>query len=173
MLRERNIEYYEDEVKLIGDSGGAAICATICMSDKNISELAVTKMTLIYPSLDYTMTSESLKKFASGYLLETDKIRWYFDQYFQNNENRQLVSPLFNPIPANMPSTQIILADHDPLYDEGLEYAKKLADCGVLSEHIDIYGVVHAYLMLEDLCREECDQTYREISRFMNGDKKQ
>jgi len=173
VLHERNIKFVEDEVKLIADSGGAAICASICMSDANISELKIKKMTLVYPSLDYTMTSKSLKKFGVGYLLETSKINWYFDQYFQNYEDRKQLSPLHNLIPANMPPTQIILADHDPLYDEGREYAKKLSDCGVASECISISGVVHAYLMLEDLCREECDQTYREISRFLNGDKKQ
>ncbi|MEI6285118.1 MAG: alpha/beta hydrolase [Bacillota bacterium] len=173
VLTERNIAFSEGGIKLIGDSGGAAICASICMSEMNISELLITRMSLVYPSLDYTLTSDSLKKYGNGFLLETDKIKWYFDKYFQKNENRQQVSPLYNAIPENMPPTQIILADHDPLYDEGWEYAKKLNDCGVASECISIKGVVHAYLMLENLCREECDQTYQEISRFLNGDEKQ
>src|SRR3546814_4720413 len=81
---------------------------------------------LIYPSLDYTLSQPSIISNGRGYLLEADRIRWYFDHYFQNGENRQKASPLFMPASALLPDTLIITAGLCPLRDEGVLYAGKI-----------------------------------------------
>ena len=50
---------------------------------------------------------------------------------------------------------------------EGMAYYQNVINVGVNAELLKIDGVVHAYLMLENLCKEECDVTYQEINKFL------
>lgn len=69
---------------------------------------------MIYPSLDYTMTGLSIKENAEGYLLQKEKILWYFDNNFQGGENRKTASPPHG-IHRKDPETLVITAELPPL----------------------------------------------------------
>ena len=66
-----------------------------------------------------------------------------------------------------MPKTLILVASHDPLRDEGVAYHEKLLLNSTDSELYRAAGVLHAYLMLENLCKEECEKSYTKISEFL------
>ena len=67
-----------------------------------------------------------------------------------------------------MPATMVITAAYDPLHDEGVAYYNNVVNIGVNAELMQVDGVIHAYLMLENLCTEECNKTYQEINKFLN-----
>lgn len=167
VFHQRKILHIGENITLIGDSGGAAICTSIVMDKSFVEKYKIEKQVLIYPSTDYTLTSPTIEEFASGYLLEKSKIAWYFDNYFQNNENRRDKSPLYGEFYEDMPSTLIIVASHDPLRHDGEAYYQKLLDSRNHTEITTINGVIHAYLMLENLCKEECEATYERIAKFL------
>lgn len=167
ILDERKIIYSSREISLIGDSGGGAFCASIAMDKEFVAIEQIKSQVLIYPSTDYTLTSASVEKYGAGYLLDKDKVAWYFDCYFQNNEDRKKLSPLYGEFYANMPETLVIVASHDPLLAEGVSYYQSVINVGANAELVTIDGVVHAYLMLENLCKEECEFTYQEIAKFI------
>ncbi|TXI93095.1 MAG: alpha/beta hydrolase [Neisseriales bacterium] len=167
ILDERKIKYLNKDLSIIGDSGGGAFCASIVMDKEFVAMHSIKKQVLIYPSLDYTCSLPSTDTFGEGYLLEKSKMQYYFRSYFQNGEGARQVSPLHGEFYANMPKTMVIVAEFDPLVDEGILYQKYAAQVGVDSELLKVSGVVHAYLMLENLCPDECNNTYQEISKFL------
>jgi acetyl esterase len=152
---------------IMGDSAGGAICTTLAMLSQQDKRLRIDKQILIYPSVDYTCQQPSFTENGTGFLLEQDKIHWYFKQYFQNDENLKLASPLHGEISSTLPETLIITAGCDPLRDEGLAYAKALKSVGVSVRHHQFNGLTHAYMLLDALIEDECQQTYQLIADFI------
>jgi len=158
---------FEPRLALVGDSGGAALCATISHLAQFDAALEIERQVLIYPSLDYTLSQPSVTENGSGYMLERERILWMFDAYLQNAENRRDLSPLFMELTPSYPDTLIVTADFDPLRDEGIAYHRRLIEQGIQSTHLPMPGMIHAFLNLEDLVPEACDLAYRTIGRFI------
>lgn len=158
---------YSEKLMIAGDSAGGAICTTLASQYINSSELKIDKQILIYPSVDYTMSSSSVAENGEGFLLETSKVNWYFDNYFRHHEPRKKVSPLFMTMDTNMPETLIFTAGCDPLRDEGVAYGKALSNLGVKVEQHSFDGMIHAYMLLDSLVSEECEKTYQLIGEFI------
>jgi len=167
---------HSDELFIAGDSAGGALCTSLVMNNQQNESVEIAKQILIYPSVDYTMSSDSIEENGQGFLLEKDKIHWYFEQYFQlsdsiSTETAQAkiakASPLFATFSSKMPSTFIITAGCDPLRDEGLNYANLLSEAGVMVKHYSFSGMTHAYMLLDELVSAECAETYKLISDFV------
>lgn len=160
---------YTEQLIIAGDSAGGAICTTLASNNIGNPNVNIDKQILIYPSVDYTMSSNSIDENGNGFLLEQEKIVWYFKQYFQHNEPYQLVSPLFMPMAASMPETIIFTAGCDPLRDEGIAYGQALSQLGVKVEQHSFDGMIHAYMLLDSLVTKECEQTYQLIGKFIGN----
>lgn len=160
---------YLPEITIIGDSAGGAICTSLSMKSLTDKRINIDQQILIYPSVDYTLTSPSLDSNGTGFLLETTRIKWYFDQYFQSTDADIIkqASPLFGAMSAQLPKTLIFTAGCDPLRDEGIAYAKALTAAGVEVEHHSFDGMIHAYMLLHDIVKDECMKTYHYIAKFM------
>ncbi|MDN3653142.1 alpha/beta hydrolase [Thalassotalea ponticola] len=176
-LALRHIDQLRSDIKhngqvfIIGDSAGGAICTTLALKSLTDSSLTIDKQLLIYPSVDYTMSSPSIDENGQGFLLEKGKIQWYFEQYFQSRDSQQTrfdASPLLNTINKALPPTLVITAGCDPLRDEGVQYAKALAGAGVEVTHHSFDDMIHAYMLLHDLVEHECQQTYQAMSDFIS-----
>jgi acetyl esterase/lipase len=166
LLEERRCAF-EARVSLVGDSAGGALCATAAHLLRYEPAIEIESQVLIYPSLDYTLSMPSVQAFCDGYLLERDRIIWYFDQYFQNAEDRSEKSPLFMACSDTLPRTLLLTAEYCPLRDEGAAYAERLQQAGVAVEHEVCAGMIHAFLNLEDLVPEQCAGVYQRIADFL------
>jgi acetyl esterase len=172
---------YNDQLYIAGDSAGGAICTSLVMNNMDNPAINITKQILLYPSVDYTMSCSSIVENGQGFLLEADKIRWYFEQYF-NLENIAMTtdsttsalitkaSPLLGTFNSRMPSTLVITAGCDPLRDEGILYVKKAKQAGANIEHFQFDDLIHAYMLLSKLVPEQYQQTYQIIKKFVNDD---
>lgn len=154
-----------ENVVIAGDSGGGALAAAISSEERCCDCPPLAGQILIYASLDYTKSSESYTKYSKGYLLETDRISWYFDNYFQNGEDRVNASPLFKTS-ENVPPTLIISAEYDPLVGDSMMYGVHLAEKGVSVEYVEYPSMVHAFLFLERLVPEIVSDSYSKIGAF-------
>lgn len=159
---------HEPRLALVGDSGGGALCATVSHLGQFEAGLAIERQVLIYPSLDYTLSEASVNELGEGYLLERDRILWMCDAYLQHAENRRSISPLFMELTADYPPTLVITAEFDPLRDEGMAYAARLQQSGSRSAHLHLPGMVHAFLNLEELVPEPCQEAYAAIGTFLS-----
>ncbi|WP_028774138.1 alpha/beta hydrolase fold domain-containing protein [Shewanella waksmanii] len=165
---------HDGSIAIMGDSAGGAICTTLTMNRLKNPAIRIDKQILIYPSVDYTMSSASISSNGQGFLLEQARVRWYFQQYFRhalaNEEEVKRASPLFGAFDADMPATLVFTAGCDPLRDEGIAYVNAMQDAGASVEHCHLDGMIHAYMLLQDLVSEECQTTYQRIDRFLNAE---
>ncbi|MDP2562281.1 alpha/beta hydrolase [Psychrobium sp. 1_MG-2023] len=162
---------HNDTLYIAGDSAGGAISTTLVMNNIHNEHIKIDKQILIYPSVDYTMSQLSIEENGTGFLLEQDKISWYFEQYFQQSDSTHPIiktaSPLLGAFSPSMPKTLVITAGCDPLRDEGHAYVKALQEVGVPVTHHQFDDMIHAYMLLNSIVEEEYRASLDLISRFV------
>ena len=167
-LDERRL-HYRPRLSIAGDSGGGALCATVAHRAQEDADVNIRCQALIYPSLDYTLSLDSIVRNGTGYLLEKEKIKWYFDNYFQHREDRRAASPLFMRFTRRLPRTLVVTAGFCPLRDEGIMYVEKAGSTGVDVEQLHFDDMIHAFLNMEDLTAAACRATYAKLDTFLNA----
>nr|WP_321458305.1 alpha/beta hydrolase [uncultured Cohaesibacter sp.] len=160
---------FKREVSIAGDSGGGAFCGAVAGLAQYDFSVKIKKQFMIYPSLDYTMSGQSITENAVGYLLQTGKVAWYFDNYFKNGECRKAASPLFWDFTSGLPETFVVTAEFCPLRDEGKAYYDKLVAAGVPAQHLNMDHMIHTFMNMEDLVKEECELVYDKMNSFLNS----
>lgn len=158
---------YTRQLTLIGDSGGGAFSTTLAAYFSREQPGFIHRLVLIYPSLDYTLNWPSVQENGTGKLLDESKIRWYFQQYFRNEEDRKQTSPLYLPLSQDFPPTLVVSGGLDPLRDENFAFVARLQVEGIPVQHVHFPGMTHAYLMLEDKVPQEAKATYLAIGEFV------
>ena len=140
------------EVPLIvaGDSAGGNLSAVMAVRarDRNGPEIAM--QVLIYPVTDANFDRPSYLDPENQLLLTRDSMIWFFDHYIPDPARRTEpdASPLYTEDLSGLPPAVVLTAEHDPLRDEGEEYAQRLEDAGVevnLQRH---KGQMHAFFAL-------------------------
>ena len=159
---------YKRRLSIAGDSGGGALCATVSHMSQHDPGIDIWRQAMIYPSLDYTLNSKSVEENGKGYLLQKENILWYFDNYFQKGEDRKSASPLYMEFTKKLPATLVITAGFCPLRDEGVAYVEKMKSTGLYVEHLHFDNMIHAFMNLENLVKDECETVYRKIGEFLN-----
>ena len=158
---------YKKKLTLAGDSAGGALASTVSARAQFDYALEIENQVLIYPSLDYTMCHASIEENGTDYFLTKARIAWYFDNYFQNADDRYQASPLYGHFSKKLPRTLLITAGLDPLRDEALQYLAKLKESGVPHEHLYFDDLAHAFLCLEEMVKEECSKVYETVAQFL------
>ncbi len=166
LLESQHIPYTR-QLTLIGDSGGGAFSATLAAYFSREQPGFIHRLVLIYPSLDYTLNWPSVQENGAGKLLDESKIRWYFQQYFRNGEDRKQTSPLYLPLSQDFPPTLVVSGGLDPLRDENFAFVARLQAERIPVQHVHFPGMTHAYLMLEDKVPQEAKATYLAIGDFV------
>jgi acetyl esterase len=131
-------------IGVVGDSAGGNLAAYCAAVDRDSGGGRVVLQALAYPVLDSDTTRPS---YAETYevtpLLSGADMDWVWDQYVPEAAERTQpeVTPLRLESHAALPATFLMIADHDPLRDEGLLYAEALKGAGVpitVSRHPDM-----------------------------------
>jgi acetyl esterase len=102
------------------------------------------------------MVTESAHKYGVGYMLDLETLRFDYTQYlgdFRDHTDPR-VSPLLFEDLTGAPPAIVLVAECDPLRDEGLAYAGLLEHFGVRVEILEAEGMVHGFLRLGDLVPE-------------------
>ena len=131
-----------------GDSAGgtlAAVCAILARD----AGLPLRHQLLITPGTTAHADTPSHRQFARGYLLDAESIAWFFDQYI---DRAQRTDWRFAPLEAGdlegLAPACVVLAECDPLVDEGVAYAERLRAAGV-PVTLELYrGVTHDFIKL-------------------------
>ncbi|WP_351089503.1 alpha/beta hydrolase [Shewanella sp. S1-49-MNA-CIBAN-0167] len=167
-LDRRKVNYLR-QLSVVGDSGGGALVASVCAKAQFDSQVTIDGQIMIYPSLDYTMQSKSIEQNSEGYLLQKNKICWYFDNYFNIGDDRKKASPLFGEFTNNLPATLVFTTEFCPLRDEGILYIQKVRETGVATQLIHFPDMIHTFMNMEDLVKSECEFVYRSIAEFLES----
>jgi len=131
-----------------GDSAGGTLAAVAALHARDLG-LALRLQLLITPGTVAHADTPSHQRFAHGYLLDADSIRWFFDQYIPEGQREDWrFAPLLADDHADLAPALIVLAEADPLVDEGVLYADCLRAAGN-DVDLEIYrGVTHDFIKL-------------------------
>ena len=131
-----------------GDSAGGTLAA-VCAIHARAIDLPLRLQLLITPGTAARTDSPSQRRYANGYLLEAEDIAWFFDQYI---DAAQRSDWRFAPLEADaldgVAPACVVLAECDPLVDEGLAYADRLR-ASLVPVELELYrGVTHDFIKL-------------------------
>ena len=140
-------------IVLLGDSAGGNLCAVLANEIVNSAageEIQPYLQVLMYPVLDATGKYPSRTEFADNAALSAKQIVWLTEQYLPNRADGldPRVSPLLVEDLSGAPPTLITVAGFDPLRDEALAYAERLAESGVPVRVFRESGLVHGHISM-------------------------
>ncbi|PXW81616.1 acetyl esterase [Nitrosomonas sp. Nm84] len=160
-------EYNLDATRLAvgGDSAGGALAAGLTIAAHNENWPQPVRQVLLYPCTSVWQNTESHRRFAQGYLLEAKTLQWMFTNYLRTDADRAdwRFAPLQASDLGNLAPAFLVLAEYDPLLDEGIAYAEKLKAAGI-STQVKIYsGMTHDFARLGNIV-SEADQVRKDIA---------
>jgi acetyl esterase len=130
-----------------GDSAGGTLAAVAALHARDVG-LPLALQLLITPGTTAHADTASHRLFAQGFLLDAATIAWMFDHTLPHHHRRDWrFAPLEAEVDGVAPAC-VILAECDPLVDEGLAYADRLRLAGV-PVALELYrGVTHDFIKM-------------------------
>jgi acetyl esterase len=130
-----------------GDSAGGNLSAAVALMARDKKENFIKAQVLLYPVLHYAFDTPSYKENAEGYFLTKQNMQWFWKMYLgrESTNPHYYASPLHAPTFADLPPALIIVAQFDPLRDEGIAYANALKNAGVESSYT-CYSTIHCFM---------------------------
>ncbi len=155
---KHGLKINNNKIILCGDSAGGNLATVLANYNKNTLKANIIFQVLIYPATHMFSKYDSKNKY-DGLILNKKLMKWFEDHYCPNKIRKKYIndprlSPIKNKQMKGMPDTLIVLAECDPLYDEGLLYGKKLKKNNVQVE-IKVYeGLMHGFLTMGGAIKE-------------------
>ena len=152
-VHEHAAEFGADPARLAvgGDSAGGNLAAAVCLRAREEGTPPIRHQVLIYPVTDRDFERQSYRDNGEGLFLTRDMMLWFWDQYLPGPGDAE--NPLAVPLAADLaglPPATVVTAEHDPLRDEGIEYADSLAAAGVAVEQREFKGMIHGFIGMTD-----------------------
>jgi acetyl esterase len=112
-----------------GDSAGGNLAAAVALRARDSGGPAIAAQLLVYPVLDSSLASDSYREFADGFGLTRAGMSWYWEQYVADPARRTEpgAAPSYADSLAGLPPAIVAVAECDPLRDEGVAYAERIA----------------------------------------------
>ena len=142
-------------VAVAGDSVGGNMAIALTLLAKRRGGVRFAAQVLFYPVTDARFDTPSYERFASGYFLTREAMRWFWDQYTTDPDERAQITA--SPLRASteelqgLPPALVITGEADVLRDEGEAYADRLREAGVPVIAVRYAGIIHDFVLLNPL----------------------
>jgi acetyl esterase len=137
----------EGPVAVGGDSAGGNLAAVVAQRLRD----EVAFQLLVYPVIEHEADRPSVHEVADPAFLTKRSMDWYWAHYLGDRPEAGR-DPAASPIHAEhlhgLAPALVITAEHDPLRDEGEEYARRLADGGVAVTLSRYDGMPHGFFAM-------------------------
>jgi acetyl esterase len=148
----QHLEEFDDpgaRMIVMGDSAGATLATVACALTRG-ERIGIAAQVLIYPTLGPELVTDSAHAYGTGHLLELEHLRYDYSQYLGGwtDHTDPRVCPLMFHDLTGAPAAVVVVAQCDPLRDEGVAYAGLLEHFGVAVELLEAEGMVHGFLRL-------------------------
>jgi acetyl esterase len=143
----RSLAVDASRLAVAGESAGGNLAAVAAIALRE-SGPAIAMQVLVYPVVDQAADTESLARFAHGYSLTRELLRWYQKQYLRDERDCAdwRASPLRAADHSRLPHAYVLTAGFDPLLDEGRAYADRLKQAGNSVVYECFEGMIHGFL---------------------------
>jgi acetyl esterase len=142
------------KLAVAGDSAGgnlAAACALLARDKKG--PLPALQL-LLYPTLDADVETHSYIHNTNDAFLTRESMIFALKSYLQGKLDTPdgYALPMRADNHAHLPAALILVADHDPLMDDGIRYQQKLLADGTAAQLRVGKGLIHGFLRARRFC---------------------
>lgn len=135
-------------IAVAGDSAGGNLAGAVALMMRDRGGLVLSHQLLVYPATDRTFDNASYwANGGGGYFLSTGAMQWFWGHYLGDTPAAE--APYANLLQmadlSGLAPATVITAQYDPLRDEGNAYAKRLAEAGVATDHVEAPGMIHGF----------------------------
>ncbi len=150
------------KIGIIGDSAGGALATAVSTQLGKQLKFQV----LIYPAADNQLNSKSWETYENGPVLNKQGGIDAWAGYLPEEEKgNPLAIPVLIKDFKETPPTLIILAEHDPLLDDGKQLSLNMENAGVTLKTSLYKDMVHGFMHMGDLL-EEVQLAVNEMADF-------
>ncbi|MFT3955417.1 MAG: alpha/beta hydrolase [Piscinibacter sp.] len=157
-----------DRLAVGGDSAGGTLAAVTAILARD-HRLPLRMQLLITPGTTAHADTGSHHLFANGFLLDATTIDWFFEQYI---ERPQRSDWRFAPLNADdldgVAPAAVLVAECDPLCDEGVAYADRLRAASVAVTLELVRGVTHDFIKMGRVL-DEARQAHATLGAALRG----
>jgi acetyl esterase len=137
-----------------GDSAGGTLAAVAAIRARE-NKLPLALQLLITPGTAALATHASRHLFANGFLLDVATIEWFFEHTIERSQRHDWrFAPLEADDLSGVAPACVMIAECDPLADEGIAYADKLRMAGVAVNLELARGVTHDFIKMGRVLKE-------------------
>lgn len=134
-----------DRVAVGGSSAGAGLAAALTLAARDGGGPPLVYQLLVYPMLDDRMDTPSMRGSDGMALLDRTAMAQAWNHYLGGRPGDALAAPARAEDLSGLPSAYVLAAEHDPLRDEDIDYARRLSDAGVPVELHVFPGTFHGF----------------------------
>jgi acetyl esterase len=134
------------KVAVVGESAGGNMAVNVAIAARDTKLQAPLAVVAVYPVADSNMATGSKASKVATKPLNTPMLAWFFTNTLAKPGDA--FDPRLNLVGADLkglPPTTIIVAEIDPLHDDGVNLADKLKAAGVQTDLKEYAGVTHEF----------------------------
>jgi acetyl esterase len=137
-----------DRIAVGGDSAGGTLAAATALRARD-EGLPLALQLLITPGTSDRADTGSRRLFGQGFLIDSATVAWFFDHAVPKaHRHDPRFAPLEAPDVEGVCPALVLLAECDPVVDDGIAYADRLRMAGVAVD-LEIYrGVTHDFIKM-------------------------
>ena len=130
-----------------GDSAGGGLAANVVLKARDARGPKIAHQLLVYPHVENDVVGESYRAYGTGHFLTGERMKFYWSCYVPRPElgEQPYVMASRAKTLRGLPPTTIVMAECDPLYDQGMRYAERLRADGVPVDLRVYRGMIHAF----------------------------
>jgi acetyl esterase len=136
-----------DRIVLAGDSAGGNFATSVAMLARDRDGPEIAAQVLVYPATGDATATPAYEENGEGYFLTTETMEWFHDLYIDDeiDDGNVYAHPRLAADLSGLPPATVVTAGFDPLRDDGVAYANRLAEAGVPVEHRNFEGMIHGF----------------------------
>ena len=157
-------QYGKDGIALCGDSAGGHLAVGLALYAA-AEDTPIAALGLLYPVVAPEGDGESWARFGTGHILTRDWMRWAWSAYLGDPDTMSSQPSLLAADLARLPPTRIIVAECDPLRDEGEALWRAIASAGGAVNLTCAPGMIHGFASLAMLTPAAGD-ALTELARY-------